>query len=168
MQMKLYGFTKFRNPYANTLLHKVAMENTNDHVPRSTAPRPRWPRCFPAPARVPQTWRWDVWRRQLLTGGGGSKPTKMLYKNVGTTWQNGTGDIDPSNLHIIYHMLGDEYPFLSVTNGYWGVKTESARFLTHTQIGNVSENVWHSLPKRSLKKNGWHSPFSDPGRKPAA
>ena len=59
-------------------------------------------------------------------------------------------------------MLGDEYPFLSVTNGYWGVKTESARFLTHTQIGNVSENVWHSLPKRSFKKKGLAFPIFRP------
>ena len=50
MQMKLYGFTKFRNPYANTLLHKVAMENTNDHVPRSTAPAPAGPAASPLPS----------------------------------------------------------------------------------------------------------------------
>ena len=97
MQMKLYGFTKFRNPYANTLLHKVAMENTNDHVPRSTAPAPAtmFHVQLPPPPLAPLLPRSrassaNLALRRLEAPASDRWGWIKTYKNVGTTWQNGT------------------------------------------------------------------------------
>ena len=82
MQMKLYGFTKFRNPYANTLLHKVAMENTNDHVPRSTAPAPAGPAASPLPR--------EFRKLGAETFGGASFWQVGVDQNLQKCWYNVT------------------------------------------------------------------------------